>query len=63
MRYDELVKVLDVLTMVEIVKTGDRTIFKGKVKDSKPQDLTDLCVYRVIPCATSRETYLEIDVY
>ena len=62
MKFDEALKVLDVLTYVEIVKTGDRVIFSGRLKDIKPHELEELRVYKIIPCATSRETYLEIDV-
>ena len=63
MRFEELVSILDVLTCVEVVKTGDRVLFKGKLRDINPIEMTEYRVYKVLPCATSRETYLEIDVY
>lgn len=63
MKFPEILKVLDVLTWVEIVKTGDRTIFKGRLKDINLLELHDYNVIKVVPCATSRETYLEISVY
>ena len=63
MRFEELLNVLDVLTWVEVLKTGDGIVYKGRLKDIKPLEMVDYNVYRVIPCATSRETYLEIDVY
>lgn len=63
MKFEEALKVLDVLTMVEVVKTGDRTVFKGRLKDINPTDMADYRVYKIMPCSTSRETYLEIDVY
>lgn len=63
LKIEELVKTLDVFTRVEIIKTGDRTIFSGKVKDIKIQDLEEFHIYKIMPCSTSRETYLEIDVY
>ena len=61
MRLDELIKVIDVLTVVEIVKNGDRTIYKGTLKDVK--DMQELRVYRISPNSSSRQLYLEIDVY
>jgi hypothetical protein len=61
MRLDELIKVIDVLTVVEIVKNGDRTIYKGTLKDIK--DMQELRVYRISPNSSSRQLYLEIDVY
>lgn len=63
MKFEELLKVLDVLTWVEVLKTGDGVIYKGRLKDINPTDMIDYRVYKVLPCATSRETYLEIDVY
>ena len=63
MKFEEALKVLDVLTMVEVVKTGDRIVFKGRLKDINPVEMTEYRVYKIMPCATSRETYLEIDVY
>lgn len=63
MRFDELLKVLDVLTWVEVLKTGDGIVYKGRLKDINSIEMNDYRVYKVIPCATSRETYLEIDVY
>jgi hypothetical protein len=63
MRFEELLNVLDVLTWVEVLKTGDGVVFKGRLKDINPMDMNEYRVYKVMPCATSRETYLEIDVY
>lgn len=63
MRFEEIIKVLHPLTCVEIVKTGDRTIYKGKLKDVSLLEMADYHVYGVIPCSSSRETYLELDVY
>lgn len=63
MTFEELLKVLDVLTWVEVLKTGDGVVFKGRLKDINLLEMADYRVYKVIPCATSRETYLEIDVY
>lgn len=63
MRLEDLIRVVDVLTVVEIIKTGDRTLFKGKFKDIQFSEMTQYNVYRINPCSTSRETYLEIDVY
>ncbi len=62
MKFEEIVKVLDVLTWVEVNRTGDRTIFKGRLKDINPQEMANYNVYKIIPASTSRETYLEIDV-
>lgn len=62
MKFEQLISVLDVLTLVEIVKTGYGTIYNGRLKDIKPQKFVDYRVYQVLPCATSRETYLEIRV-
>lgn len=63
MKFEEIIKVLHPLTWVEIVKTGDRTIYKGKLKDINLLEMADYHVYGLIPCSTSRETYLELDVY
>lgn len=63
LKIEEVIKVLDVFTRIDIVKTGDRTLFSGKAKDIKLQELENFHVYKVMPCYTSRETYLEIDVY
>jgi hypothetical protein len=63
MRFEELVSILDVLTCVEVVKTGYGVLFKGRLRDINPIEMTEYRVYKVLPCATSRETYLEIDVY
>ena len=63
MKFEQLVSVLDILTYVEVLKTGDGLVYKGKLKDINPVEMANYRVYRVIPCATSRETYLEIDVY
>ncbi len=63
LKIDEIIKTLDVFTRIDIIKTGDRTIHSGKVKDLKMQELEEFHVYKIIPCSTSRETYLEIYVY
>jgi hypothetical protein len=63
MRFEEILKVLDVLTWVEILKTGDGVVYNGRLKDINPIEMADYRVYRVVPCGSSRETYLEIDVY
>ena len=63
MMFEELVGVLDVLTYVEVVKTGDVILFKGRLRDINLIKMTEYRVDKVLPCATSRETYLEIDVY
>ena len=62
MKIEELLKVLDVSTWVEVLKTGDGVVYNGRLKDIKPQNMVDYRVYQVLPCATSRETYLEIRV-
>lgn len=62
-KIEELVKVLDVFTQVEIIRTGDRTLFIGKVKDIKTHEFDEFFIYKIMPCSNSRETYLEIDVY
>lgn len=59
----DLLPVIDSLTTVEIVKNGDRTIHKGTLKDIKIGDLKELRVYRISPNSSSRQLYLEIDVY
>ena len=63
MKFEELLNVLDVLTWVEVLKTGDGIVYKGRLKDINATEMADYRVYKVMPCATSRETYLEIDVY
>lgn len=63
MKFEELLKVLDVLTWVEVLNTGDGIVYKGRLKDINTTEMADYRVYKVMPCATSRETYLEIDVY
>lgn len=63
MRFEQIVSVLDILTWVEVLKTGDGVVYKGRLKDINPVEMADYRVYRVIPCGSSRETYLEIDVY
>lgn len=59
----DLLPVIDGLTTVEIVKNGDRTIHKGTLKDIKIGDLKEFRVYRISPNSSSRQLYLEIDVY
>lgn len=62
MKFEELITVLDVLTYVEVKRTGEGVVYRGKLIDIKPQQYVDWSVYQVLPCATSRETYLEIRV-
>lgn len=63
MKFEELLKVLDVLTWVEVLKTGDGVVYKGRLRDIKPTEMADYRVYQVLPCGSSKETYLEIRVY
>ena len=59
-KFEELVKTLDVDTRVELYDKVGELIFNGKVKDLKfMQDF----VLRIIPQSTSREVYLEITTY
>lgn len=64
MKFEDLVKVLDPNTHVEIFETSnrivERTIFTGKLANLKTYPEY---VMRVIPQSTSREVYLEIYVY
>lgn len=61
-KFEQIVSVLDALTWVEIKRTGYGIIYSGRLKDIKPQDMIDYRVYEILPCSTSRETYLEIRV-
>lgn len=63
MKFENAIKVLDVLTWVEIVKTGDRTIYRGRLKDINISELEEYTVYKIVPMSNSKEVYLEIDVY
>lgn len=63
MKFENAIKVLDVLTWVEIVKTGDRTIYRGRLKDINISELEEYSVYKIVPMSNSKEVYLEIDVY
>lgn len=63
MKFEEILKIIDVLTWVEVVKNGDRIVFKGRLKDIKVDEMADYNVFKISPCSTSRETYLEINVY
>jgi hypothetical protein len=64
MKFEDLVKTLDPDTQVEILETNNRIIerilFKGKIRSLKTYP--DY-VMRIIPQSTSREVYLEIQVY
>ena len=64
MKFEDLVKTLDPDTQVEILETNNRIIervlFKGKIRNLKTYP--DY-VMRIIPQSTSREVYLEIQVY
>ncbi len=59
-KFEELVKTLDVDTRVELYDKVGELIFNGKVKDLK--FMPDF-VLRIIPQSTSREVYLEITTY
>jgi hypothetical protein len=61
-KFEYLAEVLDSLTVVEVLKTGEGVIYRGMLKDMKPNVMASYEPYKIIPCATSRETYLEIDV-
>ena len=66
MMFDEILKVLDVMTLVEVVKASsvnDKIVYTGRLKDIDSIKMLDYKVYKVMPCSTSRETYLQIDVY
>lgn len=64
MKFEELVKTLDPDTRVEIFEVNnriiERTIFSGRIKNLKTYP--DY-VMKIIPQSTSRENYLEIQVY
>ena len=59
-KFEELVKTLDVDTRVELYDKGGELIFNGKVRNLK--FMPDF-VLRIIPQSTSREVYLEITTY
>ena len=59
-KFDELVKTLDVDTRVELYDKVGELIFNGKVRELK--FMPDF-VLRIIPQSTSREVYLEITTY
>ena len=59
-KFEELVKTLDVDTRVELYDKVGELIFNGKVRDLK--FMPDF-VLRIIPQSTSREAYLEITTY
>lgn len=59
-KFEELVKTLDVDTRVELYDKVGELIFNGKVRDLK--FMPDF-VLRIIPQSTSREVYLEITTY
>ena len=59
-KFEELVKTLDVDTIVELYDKVGELIFNGKVRDLK--FMPDF-VLRIIPQSTSREVYLEITTY
>ena len=59
-KFEELVKTLDVDTRVELYDKVGELIFNGKVRDLK--FIPDF-VLRIIPQSTSREVYLEITTY
>ena len=59
-KFEELIKTLDVDTRVELYDKVGELIFNGKVKDLK---FMPDCVLRIIPQSTSREVYLEITTY
>ena len=59
-KFEELVKTLDVDTRVELYNKVGELIFNGKVRELK--FMPDF-VLRIIPQSTSREVYLEITTY
>ena len=59
-KFEELVKTLDVDTRVELYDKVGELIFNGKVRELK--FMPDF-VLRIIPQSTSREAYLEITTY
>ena len=59
-KFEELVKTLDVDTRAELYDRVGELIFNGKVRDLK--FMPDF-VLRIIPQSTSREVYLEITTY
>lgn len=59
-KFEELVKTLDVDTRIELYDKVGELIFNGKVRDLK--FIPDF-VLRIIPQSTSREVYLEITTY
>ena len=59
-KFEELVKTLDVDTRVELYDKVGELIFNGKVRDLN--FMPDF-VLRIIPQSTSREVYLEITTY
>ena len=59
-KFEELVKTLDIDTRVELYDKVGELIFNGKVRDLK--FMPDF-VLRIIPQSTSREVYLEITTY
>ena len=64
MKFEELVKTLDPDTRVEIVEVNnriiERTIYSGRIRNLKTYP--DY-VMKIMPQSTSRENYLEIQVY
>ena len=59
-KFEELVKTLDVDTRVELYDKVGELIFNGKVRELK---FMPEFVLRIIPQSTSREVYLEITTY
>lgn len=59
-KFEELVKTLDIDTRVELYDKVGELIFNGKVRELK--SMPDF-VLRIIPQSTSREVYLEITTY
>ena len=59
-KFEELVKTLDVDTRVELYDKVGELIFNGKVRELK--FIPDF-VLKIIPQSTSREVYLEITTY
>lgn len=64
LKFEDLIKILDPDTQVEILETNnriiERTLFTGKIRNLKTYP--DY-VMKIIPQSTSREVYLEIQVY
>lgn len=63
MKFEEILQVLDVLTLVEVTTASNKTLFKGRLIDIKPAETKNYRVVEIYPCSDGKETYLEITVY